>query len=46
VLDSAHIFLRRIRPIGATEGAGLYTIEYVRGEEVLSVGSFLVLEGS
>jgi len=38
----AQIFFRRLRPIGTTYGPGLYTIEYRRGDEILSTGSFLV----
>jgi hypothetical protein len=36
------IFFRRLRAIGATEGTGLFTIEYVKGDQILSTGSFLV----
>jgi hypothetical protein len=39
---TAEIFFRRLRPIGVTAGAGLFTIEYVRGDQVLAQGSFLV----
>jgi hypothetical protein len=38
----AQIFFRRLRPLGTTYGPGLYTIEYVRGDQILSTGSFLV----
>ncbi len=41
-VTGAQIFFRRLRPIGASDGAGLYTIEYVQGDQVLSTGSFLV----
>jgi hypothetical protein len=41
-VTDAHIFVRHLRPLGSTFGAGLYTIEYVRGDQVLSSGSFLV----
>ena len=36
------IFFRRLRAIGATDGTGLFTIEYVKGDQILSTGSFLV----
>lgn len=36
------IYFRRLRPIGATLGKGLFTIQYVRGHDILSTGSFLV----
>ena len=38
----AQIFFRRLRPVGLSDGAGLYTIQYVLGDQVLSTGSFLV----
>lgn len=38
----AQIFFRRLRPLGLTTGAGLFTIQYLRGEQVLSQGSFLI----
>ncbi len=41
-VQGVQIFFRRLRPIGASDGAGLFTIEYVRGEDILSTGSFLV----
>jgi hypothetical protein len=41
-VQGAHLFLRHVHPIGSTEGAGLYTIEYVRGDQVLAQGSVLV----
>src|SRR5205814_1641229 len=36
------IFFRRLRPIGTSAGTGLFTVQYVRGDQVLSQGSFLV----
>ena len=36
------IFFRRLRPIGASAGPGLFRIAYIRGDQVLSEGSFLV----
>lgn len=39
---STQVFFRRLKPIGSSEGPGLYTIEYVRGQEILATGSFLV----
>lgn len=39
---AVQIFFRRLRPIGVTAGSGLFTIQYVLGEQVLSQGSFLV----
>lgn len=41
-VQGAQIYFRRLKPIGETEGAGLFMIEYVRADEVLSTGSFLV----
>ena len=38
----AQIFFRHVRPLGASAGTGLFTVEYVRGDEVLSLGSFLI----
>jgi hypothetical protein len=38
----AQIFFRRLRPMGASAGSGVFTIQYVRGDEVLAQGSFLV----
>jgi hypothetical protein len=38
----AQIFFRRLRPIGTTSGPGLYTIQYLRGDQVLATGSLLV----
>lgn len=38
----AQIYFRRLRPLGATLGTGLFTIQYVRGEDVLATGSFLI----
>jgi hypothetical protein len=40
VADNIRIFFHRLRLNGA--GPGLYTIQYVRGEDILSTGSFLV----
>jgi hypothetical protein len=42
VVNSTQRFFLRLRPIGASAGAGLFTIEYIQGDEVLSQGSFLV----
>jgi hypothetical protein len=41
-VSSAQIFVRRLLPIGTTYGPGLYTIEYLKGEQILATGSFLV----
>jgi len=42
-VQSVRIFFHRARPtIGATFGAGFYTIQYVLGGQVLAQGSFLV----
>lgn len=38
----AQIYFRRLRPLGATLGTGLFTIQYVRGQDVLATGSFLI----
>jgi hypothetical protein len=40
---SGQIFLRRLHALGPTTGPGLFTIEYVRGDEILAEGSFLIL---
>ncbi len=42
VVKGARIFFRRLRAIGAADGPGLFTVQYVRGAEILSSGSFLV----
>ena len=42
VATGAQVFFRRLRPLGATLGTGLFTIEYVRGTDVLATGSFLI----
>lgn len=42
VANDVQIFFRRLRPIAATAGAGLFTVQYVRGDTVLAQGSFLV----
>jgi hypothetical protein len=39
---TAQVFLRHVRPLAPTAGAGLFTIEYVRGDQILAEGSFLV----
>jgi hypothetical protein len=44
LVDAAQTFLRRVRVDAITEGPGLYTVRYVRGETILSEGSFLVAE--
>ena len=41
-VTGVQIFFRRLLAIGATEGTGLFTIEYVKGDQILSTGSFLV----
>jgi hypothetical protein len=41
-VNGVQIYFRRLRAIGAVAGTGLYTIEYVRGDEILAQGSFLV----
>jgi hypothetical protein len=41
-LDASQIYFRRLRPLGATLGTGLFTIQYVRGQDVLATGSFLI----
>ena len=41
-VHNVRIFFRRIHPIGATGGPGLYTVQYVRGDQILSQGSFLI----
>jgi hypothetical protein len=38
----AQVYFRRLRALGATLGAGLFTIEYVRGTDVLATGSLLI----
>jgi hypothetical protein len=38
----AQVYFRRLRALGATLGAGLFTIEYVRGADVLATGSLLI----
>lgn len=40
----AQTFLRRVRVSSLIEGPGLYTIRYLRGDVILSEGSFLVSE--
>jgi len=40
--QDVRIFFRHLRPLGATYGTGVYTIQYVRGDQVLAMGSFLV----
>lgn len=44
-VQNVRIFFRRLHPIGATGGAGLYTIQYVRGDQILAQGSFVILQG-
>jgi hypothetical protein len=44
-VQGVRIFFRRVRLNSATTGPGLYTIEYLRGDEVLAQGQFLVLPG-
>ena len=39
---SAQLFLRRIRPSEGLEGAGVYVVRYIRGEEVMAEGQFEV----
>jgi len=36
------VYFRRLRPLGATLGTGLFTIQYVRGADILATGSFLI----
>jgi len=42
VATGAQVYFRRLRPIGATLGTGLFTIQYVRGQDILASSSFLV----
>jgi hypothetical protein len=39
---TAQIFFRHMRPLGPALGPGLYTVQYVRGDQILAQGSFLV----
>jgi hypothetical protein len=39
---NAQIFFRHVRALGATAGTGLFTVEYLLGDEVLALGSFLI----
>jgi hypothetical protein len=38
----AQVYFRRLRPLGAALGSGLFTIDYVRGQDILATGSFLI----
>ncbi|MGZ8634715.1 MAG: hypothetical protein ACXWZZ_12805 [Solirubrobacteraceae bacterium] len=42
--NDVQTFLRRVRVRNLTEGPGLYTIRYMRGDELMSQGTFLVPE--
>ncbi len=44
VVTDVQRFLRRVRLATMIDGPGLYTVRYVRGEEIMSEGSFLVPE--
>lgn len=41
-VTGAQIFAKTLRPSRYLEGPGLYVVRYVRGEEVMAVGSFLI----
>jgi hypothetical protein len=41
-VQNVRIFFRRLHAIGATSGTGLYTVQYVRGDQILAQGSFLI----
>ncbi len=43
-MTGAQIFTRRIKPARALDGPGLYVVRYVRADEVLSEGYFLLEE--
>jgi hypothetical protein len=44
VANGAQLFLRRTRVSTIIDGPGLYTVRYVRGDQIMSEGSFLVGE--
>ena len=39
---NAQIFFRHVRSLGPNAGTGLFTVEYLLGDEVLALGSFLI----
>jgi hypothetical protein len=42
IVTAGQIFTRRIRPANALSGPGLYVVRYVRGDQVMSEGYFLL----
>jgi hypothetical protein len=43
-VDNVQIFARRFRASRYLEGAGVYVVRYLRGDEIMAEGSFLVEE--
>ncbi len=42
IVTDGQLFTRRIRPAGALSGPGVYVVRYVRGDQLMSEGYFLL----